>query len=214
MLIAMNSLRSIYVTIFIACVGILPPLSFAHAEQIKNISIPSESVHDIDYLAPEHNDKILTLKSLALNGSLESQIKLAHIYSYGARNNEDLEETFRWSKMAALQGDNKSQYRVGYAYHIGVGTEENVAKAHEWLLKSAKQGNVRAFERLGQIHLWEVGYRDPIESYAWFLTARQNGYNSDSAIGLLESQLTSEQKEKAHNKANSYHQLYSATNQK
>ncbi len=67
----------------------------------------------------------------------------------------------------------------------------NTNEAVKWYRKAAEQGNAGAQFNLGISYFKGEGVlRNDIESYAWLILAKFNGYESDKAIEILSSKMT------------------------
>lgn len=66
----------------------------------------------------------------AENGVTDAQLYLAEKYE-----NEDLEESLKWYKLAAERGDRRAIYHLGYMYYRGDEVEQSYQEAYYWFDK-------------------------------------------------------------------------------
>ena len=124
------------------------------------------------------------LKQLALDGSLQSQKRLAEIYGNGAFGEADFMEAFKWLLMAGEHGDAASQYHLGDLLKEGFYVPENSTEAVKWFRLAAEQEHIEAQERLAECYLDGYGVKkNEKEANRWFERAAKNG--SESARRML-----------------------------
>ena len=63
----------------------------------------------------------------AQQGDVESQWFLGYLYSEGVRVEEDLEESFRWTKPAAEAGHPRAQYNMAWFYKEGTANAKRLS---------------------------------------------------------------------------------------
>ena len=89
------------------------------------------------------------LRLMADEGIVGAQFGLGLIYKKGKDKNgkgvaQDLEEAFRWFKLAAEQGDAQSQFHLARMYQDGQGTAQDFVYAYMWFdLATAGDARVR-----------------------------------------------------------------------
>ena len=66
------------------------------------------------------------------------------MYEEGRGIDQNLEEAFKWYKMAAQQDNPKAQYALGAMYEEGRGTDKDLEEAIMWYKKAEKQGVIDA----------------------------------------------------------------------
>ena len=130
-----------------------------------------------DYLT-----EVKILRSLAVQGNLQAQLKLGHMYSEGQSLPQDYTEAANWFKKAAEQGDAEGQYYIGIAYQLGKGIPQDYYEAMTWILKSAQQGYAIAQFVLGHMYSDGEGVpQDYVLAHMWFNLAA-----SRSPLGELD----------------------------
>ena len=109
-------------------------------------------------------------------------------------------------KTAAEAGDAAAEFGYGLILWSGHDREEDHKGAVEWFTKSARQGHRLAQIMLGAIFSrkeFPIELRNPVEGYAWFVTA-----GDTEAAGRVKSQLTQAQYEQAKQLAAEYRAKY------
>jgi len=110
----------------------------------------------------EQTDALLALGTIYLNG--EEGIK------------QDYHEAFSYFQKAAGQGRYDAFNSLGYLYEHGLGVDQRPEKAVKCYREAAERCDGRAQMNLGRMYLDGSGVeRDLIESYKWFILARENG---------------------------------------
>lgn len=128
------------------------------------------------------------LKSLAMQGDVESQRDLGINYLFGSDAPLDLEEAVRWIKEASENGDAKAQHYLADMYDSGNGVERDENKALELYLRSASQGYADSQFRLAQDYLmgWSAAPQDATKSFEWGTRAALQGHlRAQAWVGML-----------------------------
>lgn len=126
----------------------------------------------------------------AKQGNLKSQIKLAKLYSDGAKIEffEDVgknkQKSAYWYNKAAKQGDDESQFILGNMLEKGVGIDKNLRKAVAWYYKSAKQGNSKAQYALAKSYEKGDGVNKNFSNALLWLKKSANNNNLDAIYKL------------------------------
>ena len=132
------------------------------------------------------------LKDVALGGDLQSQKRLAEIYSQGDGVEQDFEKAFDWLRLAAEQNDAHSQLLVGLSYAKGdIGVKKDSKEAVRWLRKSASQDFAEAQAALGAHYLRGEGVAKDLNKAKSYLTkAIANDLpQAQSLLDLVEAEL-------------------------
>ena len=117
-----------------------------------------------------HANIITKTKVLALNGDLNSQVKLGIFFKTG--NFKDLQEAYYWMSMAAKQNSHIAIRYIGRAHLFGHGTSKNMYLAQNWFLTAANQGDSLAMHDLGKYFESKGKW---LQSSAWFSLAFEFG---------------------------------------
>lgn len=128
------------------------------------------SIVSLLFITPLHASITTNTKFLALNGDLNSQIKLGVFFQSG--DSKDLQESYYWMKMAAKQNSHIAIRYVGRAHLFGYGTSKNIYLAQDWFLSAANQGDPLAMNELGKYFESEGKW---LQSSAWFSLAYEFG---------------------------------------
>jgi uncharacterized protein len=85
----------------------------------------------------------------------------------------DLNEAFRWFKLAADQGHPVAQYDLGRMYDFGQGTEKDLASALLYYENAAQQGVPNAQYRLGLLLADRpANSTEKVSAYKWLMVAQ------------------------------------------
>ena len=129
------------------------------------------------------------VKVLAEEGDIRAQDELGFRFYAGRGVGKDLEEAFKWFRMAAEQDYPPAQNYLGIMYAKGQGVEMDEQEAVRWFLKAAEQNLNIAQYQLGKMYASGRGVeRDVVIAYAWFNVARE-----EANKGSLEKIMTIEQ---------------------
>ena len=136
-------------------------------------------------------------------GQVIAQYNLGLIHSKGYGSPEgpqDYKEAVKWYRKAAELGHANAQCNLGtmLAWHRP-GEPHDYKEAVKLFRMSAEQGHARAQNCLGRMYLREGVFQDNKEAYAWFSTAKANGYReAESFLGIVMKKMTKEQIAEAH----------------
>ena len=139
-------------------------------------------------------------KKLAKDGDAYAQYILGLIYFKGEEVPQDYKEAVKWYRKAAELGHANAQCNLGtmLAWHLP-GEPHDYKEAVKLFRMSAEQGHARAQNCLGRMYLREGVFQDNKEAYAWFSTAKANGYReAESFLGIVMKKMTKEQIAEAH----------------
>lgn len=89
-------------------------------------------------------------------GNVKAQHKLAMWYD----NDNELENAFKYFKMAADHGNRIDQCNTGICYLEGSGVEKNIDMSHHYLRLAEKQGNKQAREYLNRLEFFSYRFSD------------------------------------------------------
>ena len=106
---------------------------------------------------------------------------------------------FAETKKNADAGKAYAQYNLGLIYAQGEGVPKNDAEAVKWYRKAAEQGLAYAQYNLGNKYADGEGVpKDLVQAYVWWNIAGANGNEiAKNNLGIVEKQMTSEQKAEA-----------------
>jgi len=134
-------------------------------------------------------------RKAAAQGDLDSELKLALMYTGGLGVVQDFGQAAAIYRKLADQGLADGQNYLGQMYAKGQGITQNATQAMELFRKAAEQGHGDAQFNLGLVYLGEYAdfgvQRDYKLAYAWFLVAEANGSegNASGIRGSLERSL-------------------------
>jgi len=116
-------------------------------------------------------------RKAADQGYLDSQIKLAKIYSKGGHGlDKNMEESAKWYRKAAEQGDAFAQNKLGMLYGRGRGVTRDYNESMKWFLKAANQDNTVAMGNIGYMYENGLGVeQDYAEAIKWYRKAADMG---------------------------------------
>lgn len=130
---------------------------------------------------------LTTLTNLATNGDPVAQNELGMAYGAGRRGvrKANVEEAFKWFRLAAEQGYATAQYNLGSLYYYGTGVPKDTQEALKWYRKAADQGFIQAQYFLGW--LFSRGVEENFkESVLWFSKAAEQGDpEAQLSLGLM-----------------------------
>ena len=163
-----------------ACAGgddELPPAE-QQGEEVRSLETAAEPVRPITEAD----------RTLAEQGDVDAQARLARAYYLGLGAAQDFQEALRWARLAADQDSGVGQGVLAAAYNSGNGVAQDFEEAAHWALLAADQGNadgrgVLAFlYRNGQGGLEE----NPEEAVRQALLAAEQGHHSSQAfLGMM-----------------------------
>lgn len=144
-------------TFFLSYTGALPerllpppkPKAASKAPTAQSeLAIPSSTagLRPAPTLEAERRLKILTDKALA--GDVEIQFLLGKSYFSGNGVPKDIDESFKWYKMAAKHGLAVAQLSLGIAYDSGFGAPKDFIEAYAWYNIAAARNNEAIASRI------------------------------------------------------------------
>jgi TPR repeat protein len=118
-------------------------------------------------------------------GDAEARYELARLYDQAEGTKKDIEESFRWCRLAAEQGLNKAQFTMSMCLMVGKGTPTDQQESIKWMRKAADQGYARAEFTLGMCYREGTGVKaDPAEAIKWLTSAAEkNNANAQYELG-------------------------------
>ncbi len=121
----------------------------------------------------------------AKTGDAEARYELARLYDQAEGTKKDIEESFRWCRLAAEQGLAKAQFTMSMCLMVGKGTPADQVESIKWMRKAADQGYVRAEFTLGMSYREGTGVKaDPAEAAKWLTSAAEkNNANAQYELG-------------------------------
>lgn len=116
--------------------------------------------------------------SLAEQGDVEAQLKVAHSYQEGKGTAQDFAAAQKWFLKSAEQGNVSAAFWVGFGYIGGSGVERDPVVAVTWLKKAAYGGHAFAQQVLANQYCTGNGIeKDLAEAYALYNLAIATGTN-------------------------------------
>ena len=116
------------------------------------------------------------LKSSAIMGDADAQLRLGCLYSEGKEVKQDLAEAFKWIKLSAEKGNACAQHNLACFYDNDFYVKRDFEKVLFWLSKAANQGYLASQISLADIYLSskEVA-QDFNAAQKWFKEAAKQG---------------------------------------
>jgi uncharacterized protein len=152
------------------------PLAAAFAALMAAAPV-SAGVADDAKAAHDRGDDATALKlwrSLAEQGDVEAQFRLAVAYDLGKGLQQDYAAAAQWYRRAAEQGHVMAQHNLAHMYESGHGLPEEYAlqAAVVWYARAANQGYRPSQVNLGGLYATGRGVRrDDVQAYKWFTLA-------------------------------------------
>ncbi len=136
-----------------------------------------------EYEAKDYDEAVEIWESLAEQGDVASQLKMAAFYSSGLywKKDEIVKKdpsiAFKLYQQAADLGSMEAQLQLGFIYMSGQkDLEPDQEKARELYLKAAKQGYAKAQYYYGLTYFKGEGIpTDYVQAHAWIHLAADNG---------------------------------------
>lgn len=117
------------------------------------------------------------LTSLAEDGDVDAQIKLARIFAEGRGVPADKAMAEQWCRRAAEQDSAEAQFLLGYWYDKGPVLERDYAQAVEWYQRAADQGHAGGQWGLGCMYCQGFGIpKDEVLGADWMRRSACQGY--------------------------------------
>ena len=162
-----------------------------HAQFILGLAYQSG-----EYGAPKiQTESVKWLQKSADQGHADAQYHLGLMNYFPGRHEPQNLEAFKWFQKSADQGHAIAQHELGSMYLCGIGTQQNLPESFQWFQKAANQGSKGSQYNLSEMYAnGSVVPKDNVEALRWLTLA----YNADdSRLKVVESQMTSEEKNKA-----------------
>jgi len=124
----------------------------------------------------------------ASKGDPSSQLDIALIFLYGSEAKyinlkllkpikKNLEEGFKWIKLAAEQENTEAELYLGNLLYTGEGVEKDFNQSFKWIELAAKGGNSTAQNNLGYYYENGIGVDANLkEAKSWYQLSFNNGY--------------------------------------
>lgn len=142
----------------------------------------------------------------ALQGNADDQLNYG-VFIERDKKPQDLKKAAYWYEKSAQQGQSEAEFNFGLMNMFGAaGLSKNAVTGLSWIQKSAEQGNGNAQNFLG-IYYSKIkeGSKDPVQAYAWFMTAQANGSpKAAENMLMMEKTLSPEQISQAKKLAEEY----------
>ena len=144
-------------------------------------------------------DDFAETKKKAEAGDAAAQNNLGYMYYKGEGVPKDDAEAAKWYRKAAEQGEANAQVGLGYMYRTGTGVPKDSAEATKLWRKAAEQGNALAQFSLGGMYYGGEGVpKDLVQAHVWWNIAGAKGdEDAKTNLGIVEKDMTSEQKAEA-----------------
>ena len=141
----------------------------AEREKQEQIRVATEEAKRKSYFS-----QVERIKSKALQGDVESQLKLALLYNRGSEYvKRDVAESIKWYRMAAEQG---AQGYLGSIYCKGEGVARDSIEGVKWYGMLAEQGDLATQRWLYRIYLAGRGVpKDYVKAFKWLRMAAESG---------------------------------------
>ena len=131
------------------------------------------------------------LKTSALKGDVNAQLRLGFLYSKGDRQN--LTEARYWMKMAANSGSPLACRYLGNAHLYGKGVSKSLELSKKWFLMSVQCGDKNSLRSLASCYEIENEWS---KSLVWYQLARDSGDQTVENSILRISKLVNEEEKK------------------
>ena len=131
------------------------------------------------------------LKTIALKGDVNAQLRLGFLYSKGDRQN--LTEARYWMKKAANSGSPLACRYLGNAHLYGKGASKSLELSKKWFLMSVQCGDKNSLRSLAACYEIENHWS---KSLVWYQLARDSGDQTVENAILRISKLVSEEERK------------------
>ena len=151
------------------------------------------------YMIGDYATALREWASLAEQGDLDAQFKLANMYRKGIGVPQDYKTAVKLYNPPAEQGNSLAQYNLGIMYSFGLGVLQDYETALKWYILSAEQGNTFAQYNIGRLYYLGHGVKeDMIYAHMWTNLASLNGLEMSTNLrGLITEQMTQFQIEEA-----------------
>lgn len=135
------------------------------------------------YVEKDETMAFYQYKLVAYYGLDVAQFNVGVDYEYGIGVSQSYKLAAKWYQVASKQGNEKAMNNLGMKYAWGLGVEKDENKAFQLVMESALKDNPVAMKNLADFYLDGVGcQRNTTKAMEWFLKAKENGEDIDSAI--------------------------------
>ena len=135
------------------------------------------------YVEKDETMAFYQYKLVAYYGLDVAQFNVGVDYEYGIGVSQSYKLAAKWYQVAIKQGNEKAMNNLGMKYAWGLGVEKDENKAFQLVMESALKDNPVAMKNLADFYLDGVGcQRNTTKAMEWFLKAKENGEDIDSAI--------------------------------
>ena len=130
------------------------------------------------YEAEDYKKAVSIWETLAEQGDVTSQPKMAKLYKTGSQVKKDKAAVFKLYNQAAEQGSAEAMLELGLIYMSGqIDVKRDQANARELYLKAANQGYAKAQYYYGVTYYRGEGVpTDYVQGYVWMSGAAARGY--------------------------------------
>lgn len=130
------------------------------------------------YEAEDYKKAVSIWETLAEQGDVTSQLKMATMYTTGSLVKKDETAAFKLYNQAAEQGSAEAMLELGLIYMSGqADVKRDQAKAREIYLKAANLGYAKAQYYYGVTYFRGEGVStDYVQGHAWMSVAAARGY--------------------------------------
>jgi hypothetical protein len=143
-------------------------------------------------VSAEYAKALTDLETLAKQGDLTAQIKLASAYRKGLGVPQDYKTAVKWFTLAAEQGDAVAQYNLGIMHSFGLGVIPDFGAAVKWYVLAAEQGDPIAQYNLGRLYYLGQGVAENIVyAHMWANQSSSNGFGMGEELSELLTELMS-----------------------
>ena len=132
----------------------------------------------LEEMNASNEDIVAAYKKSAETGNPEAMCFLGEWSQYGDKGlTVNIQESFRWWKMAAEIGCSQAQCAIGDCYDFGKGAAEDKIEALKWYKRSASKDYIPAVYVLGLCYYYGNGIRkNKREALRYFRRAAKNEY--------------------------------------
>ncbi|MFT3727624.1 MAG: hypothetical protein QM759_07365 [Terricaulis sp.] len=152
-------------------------------------------------------DGIMMLRRSADRGLAMAQYRMAKLYERGEGVPADLNVARQWTERAAAAGNRRAMHDLGVYFARGEGAPLDEGAAFRWFRQAAELGVADSQYNLGVLYQQGRGVgASPSEALFWFsVAARQGDHDAAAHATALEAQLSPQQVQQAHARAEAFH---------
>ena len=148
----------------------------------------------------DYKEAVKWYRKAAEQGVSLAQVKLGILYATGQGVPQDQKEALKLYRMSAEQGESQALALVGVMYYEGLGgVLQDYKEAVKWYRKAAEQGSIAAQFNLGLMYAKGQGViKDNVMTHMyWNIAAAGGDKKAKKGRGMVETQMTPSQIEKA-----------------